>query len=474
MRWLKVSWKQKGVIGMAVALLIMPLYTDFVQAQESAAVVDESPLTEEDLKKIQDVYNQITQYYIEDIDKSVLLQGALEGMVNALEDPYSEYLDAAESERFDETFEGSFVGIGIQFMMQNGQVIVISPIADTPADKAGLQPNDILLEADGVSLSDLNTNEVVDLIRGEKGTDVTILIQRGDSTFEVTMTRDDIPLITVSGEIDENDATIGYVSINQFAGSTYDELVEVIETLRQEGATSFVFDLRNNPGGLLDQALYISNMFLESGQTIVQMQEQTADPIVYTADPLYGTFKIDEPYVVLNNEGSASASEILAAAISENTEYPLIGATTFGKGTAQNILSESELGELKLTTAKWLTPSGLWIHETGVTPDVEVQASPVATSVLLSSDEVLELGTSNDYVKSVIVILQALGYEVDSEYLYNESVKQAVESFQADHDLEVTGIVTGDTAHKLNDEARSYLETHDPQYDKAVEVLKDL
>lgn len=474
MRWLKVSWKQKGVIGMAVALLIMPLYTDFVQAQESAALVDESPLTEEDLKKIQDVYNQITQYYIEDIDKSVLLQGALEGMVNALEDPYSEYLDAAESERFDETFEGSFVGIGIQFMMQNGQVIVISPIADTPADKAGLQPNDILLEADGVSLSDLNTNEVVELIRGEKGTEVTILIQRGDSTFEVTMTRDDIPLITVSGEVDEDDATIGYVSINQFAGSTYDELVETIETLRQEGVTSFVFDLRNNPGGLLDQALDISNMFLESGQTIVQMQEQTADPKVYKADPLYGTFKIDEPYVVLINEGSASASEILAAAISENTDFPLVGATTFGKGTAQNILSESELGELKLTTAKWLTPSGLWIHETGVTPDVEVQASPVATSVLLSSDEVLELGATNDYVKSVIVILQALGYEVDSEYLYNESVKQAVELFQADHDLEVTGIVTGDTANKLNDEARSYLETHDPQYDKAVEILKGL
>ncbi|HFI0464186.1 TPA: S41 family peptidase [Streptococcus suis] len=432
-------------------------------------------LSNEDIQKIQDVYNAIQSNYIEEADKDTLLRGALEGMVNALGDPYSEYLDASESQMFDETIEGSFFGIGVQIMSQNGKVVIISPITDTPAEKAGLQPNDIILEADGTVLTDMDTNQVVSYIRGEAGTKVKLTIQRGSNVFEVEVERAEIPITSVTGELDENSKEIGFVQINQFSGTTSQELVEVVEDLRGQGAKAFIFDLRNNPGGLLDQAITISNMFLEDGQVVMQVQEKDVDPTVYEAnDAAYGDFQITESYVVLINEGSASASEILSAAIQENTQSPLLGQTSFGKGTVQNITNESELGELKLTIAKWLTPNGTWIHDTGITPTIEVAPDPLTSSVLLNESETLQVGDANEFVKTAISILKALGYQVESDYLYDESVKLAVEAFQADKELTVDGIITGDTATQLNLAARDYLKENDPQYDKAVEVVKGL
>lgn len=246
---------------------------------ETTVEVDESPLEDEDFKLIEDVYNSILDNYIEDVNKEALLQGALDGMVRSLGDPYSEYLDSDESAQFDETIEGSFTGIGVQIMTQNGLVTIISPIADTPADKAGLRANDIILEADGVSLTDMNSNEVVKHIRGEIGTKVNLKIQRGSSTFEVEVERAEIPLISVESKLDENEPTIGYVQITQFASTTADEIEEAVSQLRKDGAKRFIFDLRNNPGGLLDQAIIISNMFLKDGDIIVQMQEQDKEPI---------------------------------------------------------------------------------------------------------------------------------------------------------------------------------------------------
>lgn len=462
------------LLGLApLALLTSPFE---VQAQTNFFNFGaDHQLSNEDIQKIQDVYNAIQSNYIEEADKDTLLRGALEGMVNALGDPYSEYLDASESQMFDETIEGSFFGIGVQIMSQNGKVVIISPITDTPAEKAGLQPNDIILEADGTVLTDMDTNQVVSYIRGEAGTKVKLTIQRGSNVFEVEVERAEIPITSVTGELDEHSKEIGFVQINQFSGTTSQELVEVVEDLRGQGAKAFIFDLRNNPGGLLDQAITISNMFLEDGQVVMQVQEKDVDPTVYEAnDAAYGDFQITEPYVVLINEGSASASEILSAAIQENTQSPLLGQTSFGKGTVQNITNESELGELKLTIAKWLTPNGTWIHDTGITPTIEVAPDPLTSAVLLNESETLQVGDANEFVKTAISILKALGYQVESDYLYDESVKLAVEAFQADKELKVDGIITGDTATQLNLAARDYLKENDLQYDKAVEVVKGL
>lgn len=445
---------------------------DWLFDQESL-IAEENRLTDEDLEVIREVYNSIQVNYIEEVSKTDLLTGALKGMVNAIGDPYSEFLDAEESTSFEEDFQDSFEGIGVQFMMENGRVTVISPIDGTPAGEAGILPNDIILEADGVELTDMNTNEVVKLIRGPKGSDVTLLIQRNNSTFEVVLTRDTIPNITVTGEIDANEASIGHIKISQFADNTYNELVDVVHDLRDQGATSLIIDLRMNPGGLLDSALDIGNMFLEDGEMIMQISERNSEENTefVANERAYGSIKIKEPYTILIDEGSASASEILAAAVQENTDATLIGQTSFGKGTVQTILNQSDLGELKLTSAKWLTPSGNWIHDVGIEPDMLVEDSPVASSLLMNSNETLELGVSNEFVESLALMLNALGYEVSSENYFDEEVEAAVKAFQKDNELEVDGKVTGETAHALNRLVREHLKENDPQYNAAVELL---
>lgn len=434
-------------------------------------------ITEEDMQYIVDVYNSIQQYYVEDVSKDQLLEGALKGMVDSVGDPYSEFLNAQESESMNETVEGSFQGVGIQIMSSNNEIVIVSPIEGTPASEAGLQPNDVILEADGTELSGMDTNAVVEMIRGQEGTEVNLVIRRGDSTFDVNLRRAEIPIITVTGELDEENPQIGNVLISQFNGTTYDELVDVVTDLRDEGATSFVFDLRYNPGGLLDQGLAISNMFLEDDEIIMQMEESgnTDARTTYIAnDSEYGDFQITEPYVVLINEGSASASEILAAAIKENTDAPLIGTTSFGKGSVQTIINSSDLGELKITFAKWLTPTGEWIHDVGIEPTVEAEADPIETAVLLSTEDVLSIGDGSDQVQSLTYFLEAFGYEVNVGNYFDESVQEAVEQFQEDNDLEVTGEVTGETASLLNTKAREYVQDHDAQYDAAVDVLLEL
>lgn len=432
-------------------------------------------LSDEDIQNITDVYYAIQQYYIEDVNKEQLLEGALKGMVDSIGDPYSEYLNAKESADMNESVEGSFQGVGIQIMASDGQIIIVTPIDGTPASEAGLQPNDIILEADETELTGMDTNAVVDLIRGPEGTNVNLLIQRGDSTFEVELERAEIPIITVTGELDEENSTIGKVQISQFNGTTQQEMTTVVEDLREQGATSFVIDLRYNPGGLLDQGLAISNMFLEDDDIIMQMEESGSSTSTYIAnDNEYGSFQITEPYVVLINEGSASASEIVAAAIKENTDAPIVGTTSFGKGSVQTILNPTDFGELKLTFARWLTPSGEWIHEKGIEPTVVVESHPIETAILLSSEDVLSIGDGSDQVESLTNMLDVFGYDLNVGTYFDESVQSAVEAFQADNKLEVTGEVTGETASKLNEMAREYIQENDAQYDAAVDVLEQL
>lgn len=434
-------------------------------------------MTEEDMQYIVDVYNSIQQYYVEDVSKEQLLEGALKGMVNSIGDPHSEFLNAQETESMNETVEGSFQGVGIQIMSVDNQIVVVTPIEGTPASQAGIQPNDIVLEADGTELTGMDTNSVVELIRGQEGTTVKLVIQRGDATFDLELERAEIPIVTVTGELDKEHSQVGSIKISQFNGTTYDELVDVVTDLRDQGATSFVFDLRYNPGGLLDQGLAISNMFLQDDDIIMQMEESgdTDSRITYVAnDKEYGDFQITEPYVLLINEGSASASEIVAAAIQENTDAPILGTTSFGKGSVQTVINQSDLGELKITFAKWLTPSGEWIHDKGITPTTEIKALPIESSVLLNSDDTLSIGDGSDQVQSLTYILDAFDYEVTVGSFYDEYVQAAVEQFQKDNDLEVTGEVTGETASLLNARAREFVQENDAQYDEAVDILMDL
>ena len=447
---------------------------DWLFGDQGRQIYSKQELSQEDLEIINNLYSSLKTFYIEDVSKEQLMEGALKGMVSALGDPYSEFLNADESQAYEETEEGSFSGVGIQFMSKNGLITVISAIEGTPAGEAGIQPNDIIKMADGTELTDMNTTEVIQLIRGPIGSEVTLTIQRADQVFDVILKREEIPIITVEGSIDENHKKVGKVQISQFNGTTYNELIEVVTNLREEGAKSFVFDLRYNPGGLLDQALQISNMFLEDGQIIMQMQEGKEEPYTYEAsDKDYGDFQITEPYVILVNEGSASASEILTGAVKENTDHPIVGGTTFGKGSVQTFTNPSYLGELKITFAKWLLPSGTWIHDTGIEPTVEVEAEAVEKAITINPENEIQIGDVTAEVESLGLILDALGYLEEPLKYFNESMEVAVKAFQKDNQLEETGIVTGETTNKLSEEIRYYFETHDKQYEEAVKALQE-
>ena len=310
-------------------------------------------------ESLQAVYETILNNYIEEVDENTLVEGALKGMVHAIDDPYSQYLNVEESDSLDETISASFEGIGAEVTTLNDQIVIVSPIKGSPAEKEGLLPNDIVLEADGVSLSGMTTTEAVALIRGEKGSIVQLEIQRGKQIFTVDIKRDTIPIETVTYKMDEDHSDIGIIQIHSFSKPTYDEIVEGVNELRDQGATQFVFDFRGNPGGLLDQALKISNMFVEDGKTIVQTEEKGSPAqSIQANNKEYGTFKVTEPVVLLVDQGSASASEIVAGALKESASIPLVGTKTFGKGTVQSIYPLNSSSELKLTIAKWLTPDG--------------------------------------------------------------------------------------------------------------------
>lgn len=425
----------------------------------------------DELSSIDKLYTILKTNYFEEIDSEVLVEGALEGMAGAVGDPYTEYLDEVESSNFEEDVSGSFQGIGAEVMKDGEFVRIVSPIANSPAEEAGLQPNDLIVEVDGESVADLTLNEAVSLIRGPEDSEVEILIQRGDSQLSVLLTRATIPIETVFYEIDESDASIGYVNIVNFNVPTYEETVSAIQELEAQGVEKIVFDVRGNPGGLLTTALEVSNIFVPNGEPLMMTEyRQDEEPTVYTASDEFGDFKYDGEAILLVNEGSASASEILAGAMN-SVGIPIYGTTTFGKGTVQSVVSLAEEDEVKFTSGKWLTADGNWINETGIVPDVEVQLPSYASLFVVNPNETLEEDQTSAEVSNLKSVLEALAYDVSDNEAYDQTVVTAVENYQAENQLTVDGVVTGDTARALTDSLRTKIEENDTQYEAAVEAL---
>lgn len=450
--------------------------------ETSVPLVDESSSSQSvassnkiDYSKFETVYNTLMTQYYQEVDEAQLMEGALLGMTEAVDDPYTEYLTGADSAQLNESIDATFEGIGAEVQKQGDYVMIVSPIAGSPAEAAGLMPNDIILKADDKELTGLPLNEAVSYIRGEKGTDVILTIQRGDKTFEVTLTRDTIPVETVIYNLDEEDPTVGYMAITNFSSPTYEELVTAVEELRAQGATSFIVDVRQNPGGLLQSAIDISNIFLEDGEVIVQTEERDESPAPIVADDAsQGEFQVTEPAVILVDGGSASASEILAAALRQSADTPIIGATTFGKGTVQSVLPFQDQSELKLTIGKWLTPNGDWIHDKGIEPDVAVELPEYANLLMINSSETYQAGDVSAEVENVEKVIDALGYEVGPvDGNYDETTKDAVETFQTEQKLPVNGVVTDKTAMSLITELRTLIEENDTQYDAALKKLQE-
>lgn len=331
--------------------------------------VDEEIDTGTVLKSFNELYSYILYYYVDEPDIAELLRGAMKGMVETL-DVHTTYLSEEEFEEFQMEFEGHFGGIGIVIQPD---LTVVSPIKGTPGDRVGIQPGDVIIAIDGESTENMTQAEAVQKMRGEPGTTVIISIMREgeEKPLEFVIIREDIEIPYVEWEMKTD--KIGYISIADFANDVGKKVSIAIEELEAEGAEALILDLRTNPGGLLSEAINVASNFLEEG-TVVSVRYRIGSDDVYTVNTDFKTCNL--PLLVLINQGSASASEIVAAAIKDNGRGVLMGMKTFGKGTVQTLFSLSEGSALKLTTGRYYTPSGDYIHEKGIQPDVEVSYDP--------------------------------------------------------------------------------------------------
>jgi carboxyl-terminal processing protease len=374
-----------------------------------------------------------------------------------------------EAAQFEESISSSFQGIGAEIQERNGFITVVSPIKNSPAEKAGILPNDQIIAVDDESIQGMSASEAVLLIRGEKGTSVSLTIQRGEMSdpMEITIVRDEIPIETVYAEMLED--KVAHIQITSFSQNTYDELLKAIKDMEDKGMKAMVLDVRQNPGGLLTSAIDISNLFVESGKPLFQTKVKDQEAEIYTATN--GT-KVEVPVTLLIDEGSASASEILAGAMSESAGTKLIGLNTFGKGTVQTANELNDGSNMKFTTAKWLTPEGNWIHEKGIAPDIKIEYPAYTQLPYLDASVELKIGVLSDQVKVAEEMLVAIGVDTGKvDGLFDVQTEKAVKQMQKESKLEETGILTADTTYALMDRLRLKIEKEDPQLLKAKEVL---
>jgi len=463
----------KYILSIIVIAILAIGGTVFVY--ETKNVSSKSGATSDQLENISYLAELIEQGYIKDVDSKKLYEGAMKGMVEAIDDPYSSYLTSTEAKGFDDDINGNFEGIGAVMTMTNDlPTIADPPIKNSPAEKAKLQVGDAIIKVDDKSIEGKSLTDVVKLVRGEKGTDVKLEIKRGSETFPVTITRDVIPVESVTGKIDKNNKDIGYIHISNFSTTTSEEFDKVVNQLRKDGAKKFVIDVRGNPGGVLDQVEQITSRFLKDGKPIVKFESKIEGNEEHDASKkLDNGKKITEPTVLLVDGDSASASEIMAGAFIESGKLDVIGTKTFGKGTVQTMIPMQDGSEVKLTIKKWLTPNGTWIHKKGVKPTIEVKRPSYMNNKLIDSTLTYKLNSVNDNVKIINEYLNVLGYDVkDVTDNFTTETEQAVKAFQEKNHLEVTGIVEEKTINELEKQILKYWEDNDNQYQKAIETLE--
>ena len=319
-----------------------------------------------------DVWNRLKRDYInKDTPDTQLFYGALAGIVNSLGDPYTVFLNPEMSRQFDESLTGSFDGIGAEIGMKKNQIVVIAPLADTPAERAGLRAGDYILAIDKKETTNMTVDTAVKLIRGNGGTKVTLTIFRDTEKKErdVVITRDRISIPVVTSEV--KNGNLGYIKISHFNEETAGAFRNAVQSLLGKGVRGLVVDLRNNPGGYLDIAVQISGYWID-GKTVVIEQYSGDKKDEHAAQTR--AILADVPTVILVNEGSASASEIVAGALQDYGKAKIVGKKTFGKGSVQDLQHLKDGSSLKITIAKWLTPKGRSIQDEGIVPDVDVAA----------------------------------------------------------------------------------------------------
>ncbi|BDG37496.1 S41 family peptidase [Saccharococcus caldoxylosilyticus] len=435
---------------------------------------DTASASDEEMKKVQQAYELIKSRYVEKVDDDKLIEGAIQGMISTLNDPYSVYMDEETSQQFTQSLDSSFEGIGAEVSMIDGKVTIVAPIKNSPAEKAGLKPNDQILKVNGESLEGLDLYEAVLKIRGKKGTTVQLDILRPGvkEVIKVKVVRDEIPIETVYDSVETyNGKKVGYLEVTSFSENTAQDFKKKLSKLEAEHIDGLIIDVRGNPGGYLQSVEEILKQFIPKDKPYVQIEERDGDKQRFYSDL---TKKKPYPIAVLIDRGSASASEILAGAMKEAGGYKLVGETSFGKGTVQQAIPMGDGSNIKLTLYKWLTPDGHWIHKKGIKPDVEVKQPDYFHVSPLHIEKTLAFDMNNEQIKNAQQMLKGLGFDPGrTDGYFSKKTEAAVKAFQKVNKLPQTGKIDKNTAEvlqaKIMDAIRN--KDHDVQLKTAMKVL---
>ena len=439
----------------------------------SAAESKNKHLTKEELDKLNTVLSIVESNYVSSVKREDLIDGAVSGIMNSLNDPYSVYMKKSAASQFSSSIEGSFSGIGAEVSLNNGYLTVVSPIKGSPAERGGLLPKDIILSVNGESLLDLTLEDAVSKLRGEKGTKATLEVRREgiNDPISIVLIRDDIDIETVYADIDKDG--IGIITITQFSMNTAERFKEELAALEAQNLKGLVIDVRNNPGGVLHGVIEIAQLMIEDGKVVVQVEGKDGKREKTYAK---GGEQKAYPIAVVTNSGSASASEILAGALKESAGATVVGEQTYGKGTVQVSYGEAlkDGSLIKMTVAKWLTPNGNSIDHEGVKPTVLVEPAEVYSVARIHLKEELMRGELEDNIKSMQVMLSALGYDVDrKDGYFSDATEKALRAFQQAEGLKQTGKLDEETVAKLHGRTIEHISNplHDIQLQKAINIV---
>ena len=413
----------------------------------------------------------VTDSYYKDIDKQTLIEGAYKGIFETL-DPYSTYFTPEEYTKFNTSIEGEFSGIGASITEgKNGYVEVVAPIKGTPADKAGLMPGDMIVTIDGADAAGFTTEKAVTLIRGEKGTRVILGIRRAGSEeiLKFDIVRDTIIVKSVNYEILAGN--IGYIELVEFSAKTNDEFDAAMAFMVNKNVKKLIVDVRNNPGGLLNTAIHVSDYFVPMGKEIVKIDYKGTNDRIYRAT----SEKAPLDVVVLTNGGSASASEIFAGSIQQTGSGKVIGETTYGKGTVQTISPLTNGGAIKMTIAEYKLTGDYKVNGVGIKPDIEVASRQQITGEILNNlaPMTASAGNASLNIYAAQQRLSLLGYKVTANGTFDAATKAVIKAFQSNQGITQSGTLNSATILELEKVIKtSRLNSFDPQLNRALEYFK--
>ncbi len=482
---IKMKNKTRKTFAKVVAILIatamiLSIIGMSVGSAVFAAETNQDDYLKEEVELLRKLMIYVENNYVTDLDGQDLVKGAYAGVFDSL-DKYSNFFpENKDYENFVESVSGEYVGIGIILSAQSGQIVVISPMSDSPAYEEGMQTNDIIVEVDGNDVSDLGPEIVVNMIRGEEGTSVNVGVKRQgvNEIIKFDITRKTIKIDSVLSEVKEE--TVGYIKIVSFDSDTGKEFKARLAELREQNVSSLVIDLRNNGGGYISSAVEVAEQIIPIGPvTYLESQGETLETY-YSKTP-----QIDIPVAVLINGGSASASEILAGAIQDTESGVLVGTQSFGKGSAQETINLQGVGGMKLTVAHFLSPNKNMIHEIGLTPNIIVENRPIAEMDAML-DEVNNYAPMieetkpqiNDVGLNVYAAQQRLSFlgyhRVQPTGTFDMETYFAVKQLQSTNDLYPYGVLDYTTQKLINQKILETINntTKDPQLQEAIDYLK--